>query len=174
MWRIHRGTPTIRSVLATVCFVCRANKVLLQRRPSHVTWGGRWNGPGGKVDPGEQPVEAVTREVAEETGLRILEPTWHGTLELVFGEPQQSRLVVHLFCATRFAGRPRGTAGVLRWYRRDRLPWDLMWPDQRYWLGSVLDGGHLEGSCTFDAAGAGLRSWALRLTGPGSRIGQQL
>lgn len=26
-----------------------------------------------------------------------------------------------------------------------------MWPDQRYWLRSVLDGGHVEGSCIFDA-----------------------
>jgi 8-oxo-dGTP diphosphatase len=157
--------PTVRPVLATVCFVCREDKVLLQLRPSHLSWSGRWNGPGGKVDPGEAPQETIAREVAEETGLRILDPTRHGTLDLVFGQPEQSRLVVHLFRATRFAGRPRGTAGTLRWFRRDRLPWELLWPDQRYWLGSVLDGGHLEGSCTFDAAGDRLLSWDLRLTG---------
>jgi hypothetical protein len=29
----------------------------------------------------------------------------------------------------------------------------------------VLDGGHLEGSCTFDAAGDRLLSWDLQLTG---------
>jgi 8-oxo-dGTP diphosphatase len=158
--------PTVRPVLATVCFVCRADRVLLQLRPSHLTWSGRWNGPGGKVEPGEAPHETIAREVAEETGLRILEPTWHGTLDLVFGQPERSRLVVHLYRAARFAGRPRGTAGALRWYRRDRLPWDLMWPDQRYWLGSVLDGGRAEGSCTFDPAGDRLLSWELRLTGP--------
>ncbi len=92
--------------------------------------------------PARSPIEAIVREVSEETSLRILEPTWHGVLDLIFGVPEQSRLVVHVFRADRFAGQARGTAGTLRWYRRDRLPWDLMWLDQRYWLGSVLDGGH--------------------------------
>jgi 8-oxo-dGTP diphosphatase len=158
--------PTGGHLLATVCFVCRADRVLLQLRPADRVWGGRWNGPGGKVDPGEAPPEAIVREVAEETGLRIREPTGHGALDLVFGRPEQGRMTVHVFRAERFAGRARGTAGVLRWYRRDRMPWNLMWPDQRYWLGSVLDGGHVAGSCTFDTAGDRLLSWALRLDGP--------
>lgn len=162
MWSV---APTERQVLATVCFLCREDKVLLQLRPSHVAWSGRWNGPGGKVDPGEAPSEAIVREVTEETGLRILEPASHGVLDLIFGQPEQRRLVVHVFRAEQFLGRPRATAGTLRWYRRDRLPWPLMWPDQRYWLRSVLDGGHVQGSCIFDGAGDRLQSWKLRLNG---------
>ena len=32
---------------------------------------GSWSLPGGRVEPGETPAEAVVREVAEETGLRV-------------------------------------------------------------------------------------------------------
>lgn len=156
----------VRPVPATVCFIRRGDRILLQRRPTDAIWGGRWNGPGGKVEPGEPPARAIAREVAEETALRIADPTWHGRLELVFGRPERSRLVVQLYTATRFAGRARGSAGLLRWHPADRLPWDLMWPDQRYWLPSVLDGGRVAGECTYDAAGDRLLDWTLSLTAP--------
>jgi hypothetical protein len=42
-----------------------------------------------------------------------------------------------------------------------------MWPDQRYWLPAVLGGGHVQGECTYDAAGDRLLDWTLRLTGAG-------
>ena len=45
-------------------------EVLLVRRADD----GRWAMPGGWVDPGETPEQAVVREVAEETGLRVSAP----------------------------------------------------------------------------------------------------
>ena len=45
-------------------------RVLLVRRADD----GRWAMPGGWVDPGEAPEQAVVREVAEETGLRVSAP----------------------------------------------------------------------------------------------------
>jgi 8-oxo-dGTP diphosphatase len=37
-----------------------------------------WTTPGGVIDPGESPIEALTREVREETGLRVV--AWEGPL----------------------------------------------------------------------------------------------
>jgi ADP-ribose pyrophosphatase YjhB (NUDIX family) len=46
------------------------DEVLLVRRADD----GRWAMPGGWVDPGETPEQAVVREVAEETGLQVSAP----------------------------------------------------------------------------------------------------
>ncbi|GAA4613698.1 NUDIX domain-containing protein [Saccharopolyspora hordei] len=46
-------------------------RVLLVRRCAGDSRGGEWEFPGGKVDPGEDLRTALTREVREETGLRV-------------------------------------------------------------------------------------------------------
>ena len=62
-----------RHVLAEV-FVCRADRFLILQRA-----GGRgkgsWGPPGGMVEPGENTTAAAVREVLEETGLRIEQPS---------------------------------------------------------------------------------------------------
>jgi 8-oxo-dGTP diphosphatase len=149
-------------VIATVCFVRRDGKVLLQRRAAGRLWPGRLNGPGGKVEAGETPAASVVREVGEETGLRLEELREAGTLDLVYGEPPSRRILVHVFVCERFGGRARGREGLLRWYPEASLPYARMWPDNLYWLPGVLDGGTVEGSCRYDDAG--MRLLACQLT----------
>jgi 8-oxo-dGTP pyrophosphatase MutT (NUDIX family) len=151
---------------ATVCFIRRDNKVLLQERTAGRRWAGILNGPGGKIEDNETPLAAVTREIAEETSLRLDDVTAHGTVRLIFDGAKDRHLLVHVFSASRFVGRPRAVEGPLRWFREDRLPFDRMWPDQRYWLPLVLAGGRLDVVCLFDAAGRVLRSCRLQLRLP--------
>jgi 8-oxo-dGTP diphosphatase len=150
-------------VVATVCFVRREGKVLLQRRAAGRLWAGRLNGPGGKVEPDESPAASAVREVGEETGLRLEEVRACGRLDLVYGEPVTRRILVHVFECERFGGRVRGREGRLRWYPEARLPYERMWPDNLYWLPCVLAGGTVEGSCRYDDAGTRLLSCELTL-----------
>jgi 8-oxo-dGTP diphosphatase len=53
------------------CRIERAGAVLYLRRSPGVFLAGRWELPGGTVEPGEPLADAVVREVAEETGLRV-------------------------------------------------------------------------------------------------------
>jgi len=46
-------------------------RVLVTRRPDHVHQGGRWEFPGGKLEPGETPEQGLARELAEELGISI-------------------------------------------------------------------------------------------------------
>jgi len=151
-------------MLATVCFLQRNGRVLLQERAPGRRWAGRLNGPGGKVAAGESPDAAIVREVREETGLLLLDPTARGRLELRFGEPCHERMRVVVYAADQWTGRVRGSReGPLHWRSAARLPFDRLWPDMRYWLPLVLAGGMVEGICCFDASGDRLRSCALRV-----------
>lgn len=53
------------------CRIEREGAILLLRRAPGVFLSGRWELPGGGIEPGEHPEAAAIREVAEETGLTI-------------------------------------------------------------------------------------------------------
>jgi ADP-ribose pyrophosphatase YjhB (NUDIX family) len=55
-------------------------RLLLVRRGTEPQKG-RWSVPGGRVEPGETATDAVVREVAEETGLRVVPTGLAGTVE---------------------------------------------------------------------------------------------
>jgi 8-oxo-dGTP diphosphatase len=50
----------------------REGRVLLARRPAHKHLPLKWEFPGGKVEPGEDPAAAVGREIREELGCAIV------------------------------------------------------------------------------------------------------
>lgn len=75
--------------VAAVTIVARNGKVLLVRRASQPGYG-LWSVPGGYVDRGEVVEEAATREVQEETGLKVQVDGLIG----VFSEPGKPVIVV--------------------------------------------------------------------------------
>jgi 8-oxo-dGTP diphosphatase len=54
--------------VAAYAVVVAHDSLLLTQLAPRTGAAGRWNLPGGGIDPGESPVDAVVREVAEETG----------------------------------------------------------------------------------------------------------
>ena len=56
-------------LLVTAAIVVQNGKILLTRRPQDKRHPGMWEFPGGKVDPGESPEEALRRELFEELGV---------------------------------------------------------------------------------------------------------
>ena len=63
--------PVRRQRLAAYAVVMRGDEVLLTQLSALTTAPGRWTLPGGGIDHGEHPADAVTREGREETGLTI-------------------------------------------------------------------------------------------------------
>lgn len=60
------------SLQGAICFCEWEGKILMLKRSPHCSQGGFWTAaPGGKLDPGETPLEAVVREVFEETQLSL-------------------------------------------------------------------------------------------------------
>jgi 8-oxo-dGTP diphosphatase len=56
--------------------IVRDGAVLAARRTSPAAAAGRWELPGGKVEPDESPDEALVREVAEELGCEVVVEEW--------------------------------------------------------------------------------------------------
>ncbi len=71
-------TPQERSVL---CFIFRESEVLLILKKRGLG-NGKINAPGGKIEPGESPVQAAIRETQEEVGLTPHDPRYSGELFL--------------------------------------------------------------------------------------------
>ena len=64
--------PRRRQRVAAYALITRDDEVLLTRMSARTRIPGRWTLPGGGIDHGEQPREAVVREVLEETGLLVV------------------------------------------------------------------------------------------------------
>ncbi|APE36407.1 DNA mismatch repair protein MutT [Nocardia mangyaensis] len=70
--RIEAERDEVRR-LVVGAVVVRHHRVLILRRRRSDFLGGRWELPSGVVEPGEALDDALTREIAEETGLRVTE-----------------------------------------------------------------------------------------------------
>lgn len=61
--------PTI--LVAAAALVDHDNRVLLAQRPAGKSMAGLWEFPGGKVEVGETPEQALVRELREELGIEV-------------------------------------------------------------------------------------------------------
>ena len=145
---ISRDLMTIQ---ATLCTIIKDGCILLLRKAPGRFGEGKWNGTGGKLGPGEDPIEGVVREVLEETGLRIIEPRHHGILDHYFGDRSAPTWSVHIFSATEYEGEPvGGEEGELRWFPVEEIPYGEMWEDDIHWLPLLLEGRDFDGAFYFN------------------------
>lgn len=122
--------------LATLCYLRQARKTLMVHRvkKENDMHAGKWNGLGGKLEPGETPEECAVREVFEESGLRMVNPTLKGLLTFpAFSEYEDWYAFV--FVAYEFDGElVDSPEGVLRWIDdKELLNLDL-WPGDKIFL----------------------------------------
>jgi 8-oxo-dGTP diphosphatase len=66
------NTPSPTPPVPVVCAVIeRSGHVLVAQRPPHKLLPLKWEFPGGKVEPGEEPAAAIIREIREELGCAV-------------------------------------------------------------------------------------------------------
>lgn len=142
-WTTWRG-----EMLATLMFIVRDGQVLLIEKKRGLG-AGKINGPGGKIDPGETPLQAVVRETEEE--LRITPHAPRKLGELWFSMTTCPDILCHVFRSEDFTGTPTETEeAVPVWTPLDAIPYHRMWADDRHWLPLLLANRQFRGRFVFD------------------------
>jgi 8-oxo-dGTP diphosphatase len=101
-------------------------RLLAARRSAPPELAGRWELPGGKVEPGEPPEQALVRELREELGVEAK------SAERVPGEwVVRPGYVLRVWITHLLSGEPRALEDhdELRWLTADEV-WDVDWLDQ--------------------------------------------
>jgi 8-oxo-dGTP diphosphatase len=91
--------------------IVRGGRVLAARRTAPASAAGRWEFPGGKVEPGETDADSLVREVDEELGVQIRVDRW-----LAGEQPVGERYLLRVAAATLVGGEPTPT-------EHDRVRW---------------------------------------------------
>lgn len=135
--------------VATLCFVIRDGQILLIRKKRGLG-AGKINGPGGRLEPGETPLQATIRETEEELGVTPLAPEWAGTLRFQFLDGYS--LECSVFVADGCVGEAIETdEAIPLWTPLEAIPYHDMWADDQFWLPGVIRGGKFVGYFTFDS-----------------------
>ena len=95
-------------------------RVLIAQRPAGKALAGRWEFPGGKLEPGEDPRAGLERELREELGVEVRAA--HRLLRYTHDYPGRT-VDLDFWNVTGWTGTPHGREGqALKWVRPDQLP----------------------------------------------------
>ena len=129
--RLKRRTARIATAVAVIE---HAGKYLIQKRPPSGPMAGLWEFPGGKLERGESPEEALRREVKEELGADVSQARLLLTVRHAY-----TRFQVTLYAfQTVLKGRPALDPKTRRWVSRRALK------TYTFPAGSAKSIGHLE------------------------------
>lgn len=104
--------------LTVLCLIHKDEEYLLQNRIKN-DWKG-YTLPGGHIEPGESIVDAVIREMKEETGLTVINPHLCGVKQFPI---EKGRYIVFLFETDQFEGELRSSEeGKMYWVKKSELP----------------------------------------------------
>ncbi|WP_349358412.1 8-oxo-dGTP diphosphatase MutT [Stappia sp.] len=112
----------MKLVLVAACALLDVdNRVLIAQRPEGKAMAGLWEFPGGKVEPGERPEDALIRELAEELGITVKKECL-APLTFASHAYEEFHLLMPLFVCRRWSGTVVGREGqAIKWVRPVRL-----------------------------------------------------
>lgn len=108
-------------LVAAVALIDADGRVLIAQRPEGKTLAGLWEFPGGKVEAGERPEQALVRELKEELGIDVAESCL-APLTFASHAYDDFHLLMPLYVCRRWKGDVRSNEGqALKWVRAKAL-----------------------------------------------------
>jgi 8-oxo-dGTP diphosphatase len=137
----------------TLCLCIRDGEVLLAMKKRGFGMG-KWNGPGGKIDAGETPEEAMVREAREELSIEIAVPDLKKVAVINFYFDGEHKVHCHVFVCRLWNGEPQETEEMKpQWFALDKLPYSEMWIADSKWIPEVLSGRTILAEVKFNKKG---------------------
>ena len=129
MVSVELPVTKVEKIRVVAAVVERHGRFRVCRRPAHKRHGGRWEFPGGKLEPGESIEQASSRELAEELGVVV-----HATGPRLFAIDDPDSPFVIEFHPVEIAGEPVCLEhSALAWITlSDMLTLDLAPSDRRF------------------------------------------
>ncbi|MCL4548662.1 MAG: 8-oxo-dGTP diphosphatase [Bacteroidetes bacterium] len=122
--------------LATLCYVMKDDKTLMlfRNKKKNDVHEGKWNGLGGKFEQGETPEECVIREIKEESGLLIKNPSLRGFITFPMFDGKKD-WYVFLYVARKFKGKLINShEGTLEWIPNEKLLGLNLWEGDKIFI----------------------------------------
>ena len=133
---------------SSLCFIVRGDEVLLIRKKRGLG-AGKISAPGGRIEPGETPMQAAIRETQEEVGVTPKRIVECGEMSIQFTDGYA--LFCTLFIARDFEGTFIETDEAAPfWCDRNAIPYHEMWADDALWLPQILGRKRFRGRFVFD------------------------
>ena len=110
-----------RVLVSAVALIDADGRILLAKRPEGKSLAGLWEFPGGKVEEGERPEQALIRELKEELGIDV-EQSCLAPLTFASHAYDDFHLLMPLYVCRRWKGLAQGLEGQeLKWVRAKDL-----------------------------------------------------
>lgn len=141
-------------------------EVLIAQRPEGKIAAGKWEFPGGKIEPGESPEQSLRRELDEELAVRVVKARPLIRIRHAYSD---RTVILHTWLVTAFDGEPQGREQqAFAWVRPESLlKWDLLGAD-----GPIVTALRLPSHYVFTPPNASLSMLLERLDGlpPGALL----
>lgn len=115
-----KGSERVKSVLIAAGIIRNsAGEIFITQRPADTHMAGKWEFPGGKLEEGEAPEQALERELQEEIGIQITDYQLFD--KIVYSLPDRE-LTIWFYIVSGWQGEPWGKEGQLgHWVRQESL-----------------------------------------------------
>ena len=139
-------------VKAVAGFLVQGDQVLLglRKKVSNNLGENKYAGIGGKLENDENEDECLVREIKEEIGVDLYHFEKMGRVRFINPSNPQWNMEGFFYLITGWSGTPIETEVINPvWFSKDKIPFDQMFRDNRYWLPILLKGEHFEGVFVF-------------------------
>lgn len=146
----------MKELQTTLLLVIKDHKILLAEKKRGFG-AGKFNGAGGKLEPGETVEQAMVRETQEEIAITPTKYQKCGVVKFdTYKDGVPTMVVTHIYTADAYVGEPQESEEMKpQWFDLDKIPYDQMYATDTLWLPLIIEGkGYFEAEFKYAPDGA--------------------